>query len=334
MTLTATQYREIMNDYDRIRRTNYQLELDRRTRIYDQIPRIREIDESMASESMKAAKKMLFDPDKDQRSYLHDRIEALIQEKKDLLASNDYPQDYLDPIWECPYCQDTGYVGDKKCLCFERRIYELLSQQSNLTAEIDEQNFSHFKMEYYSTEIPPGEKRSPRDNMKDVLDKVFDFIRNFQEKPGSNLLIHGHSGVGKSFLSTCIAAELIKAGISVTYLTSYQLFEQLADRTFGRGERDEDILERIRGADLLIIDDLGTEMNNSFVNSQLFQCINERILRKKSTIINTNYSLKEISQAYSERISSRLIQFYTILHIYGEDIRIKKALSYIDARNN
>lgn len=334
MTLTATQYREIMNDYDRIRQANYQQELDRRTLVYTRIPRIREIDEAMASESMEAARKMLFAPDKDQRDLLHERIETLIKEKRELLVSNQYPPDYLEPIWECPYCQDTGYVGDKKCLCFERRISELLSQQSNLTAEIEEQNFSHFKMEYYSTKTPAGEKQSPRDNMKEILDQVFAFIRNFEEKPGGNLLIHGHSGVGKTFLSTCIAAELIKAGKSVTYLTAYQLFEQLADRTFGRGDQEEDILEKIRQTDLLIIDDLGTEMNNSFVNSQLFQCINERILRKKSTIINTNYSLKEISQTYSERISSRLIQFYTLLHIYGEDIRIKKAFSSIDPRKN
>ena len=334
MTLTATQYREIMNDYDRIRQANYQMELDRRAQVYARIPRIREIDEAMASESMEAAKKMLFAPEEDQRERLHEKIETLIREKKDLLTANHYPPDYLDPIWECPYCQDTGYVGDSKCLCFERRISELLSQQSNLTAEIDEQNFTNFKMEYYSTQIPSGEKRSPRDNMKEILDKVFDFIRNFKENPGRNLLIHGHSGVGKTYLSTCIAAELIKAGISVTYMTSYQLFEALADRTFGRGESEEDILELVRQTDLLIIDDLGTEMNNSFVNAQLFQCINERILRKKSTIINTNYSLNEISKTYSERISSRLIQFYTILHLYGEDIRIKKALSYIDARNN
>ncbi len=320
-----------MNEYDRIRQANYQLELDRQTEIYSLIPDIREIDETIASESMGVAKRMLFQPDQDQREALHARIDQLVRKKRELLTGNGYSPDYLDPVFCCSHCKDTGYVEDRKCVCFEERIKKLLAGQSNLTTEIMEQNFGTFRMDWYSTEVPKGKKLSPRDNMKNILDGVYAFIRDFDRQPGRNLLIHGHSGVGKSFLSACIAAELIKAGKSVIYLPSYQLFDQLADHAFGRDPEGR-IMDNIRETDLLIIDDLGTEVNNAFVNSQLFLCINERILRKKSTIINTNFSLKEISRTYSERISSRLIQFYTILHIYGEDIRIKKAFSCIDGK--
>ncbi|MBR5046776.1 MAG: ATP-binding protein [Eubacterium sp.] len=332
MTLSAIQYREIMDQYDMIRRVNYEAGVERRDRIYAEIPEIRQIDETIASESVEAARKMLFQPDKEQREKLHVRIASLSGRKKELLAEHGYSPDYLEPVYVCPHCQDTGYVGDRKCICFKQRIKEIISRQSNLTEEIGNQNFDTFRMDCYSTEIPPGKNLSPRDNMKNILDQVCRFIRSFEDKPGQNLLITGHSGVGKTFLSTCIAGELIRAGKSVIYLTAYQLFEQLADQAFHRGSEGEDILSRIRETDLLIIDDLGTELNNSFVSSRLFLCINERILSKKSTIINTNYSLKKISQTYSERIFSRLIQFYTILNIYGEDIRIKKAFSSIDGK--
>ncbi len=330
MTLTPEQYREIMDQYDLIRRTNYEAGVERRDRIYDEIPEIRIIDETIASESVEAARKMLFHPEEDRKDRLRTRIGSLAGRKRELLEERGYPPDYLEPVFACPHCQDTGYVGDQKCICFKQRIKEIISRQSNLTEEMGKQNFGTFRMDLYSTEIPPGKTLSPRDNMKDILDQVCSFIRSFEDKPGQNLLITGHSGVGKTFLSTCIAGELIRAGKTVVYLTAYRLFEQLADQAFHREARGEDILTKIREADLLIIDDLGTELNNAFVSSRLFLCINERILSKKSTIINTNFSLKEISKTYSERIFSRLIQFYTLLNIYGEDIRIKKAFSSID----
>ena len=319
-----------MQEYDRTRQHNHRLESERLQEVYSSLPEIRDIDQAIASDSLQAARRMLYDPSSDCRAELHTRVEQLIRRKRELLIRNHFPADYLEPVYSCTYCKDTGYVDNRKCFCFEQKILNLLYEQSNLTSAIREQNFDSFRLDYYSTQVPANMQLSPRENMQQVLDISYDYIRHFKEKPGQNLLIHGHPGVGKTFLTTCIAAELIKAGHSVIYLTAYELFEQLADYTFRREEENEHTLPLIRSADLLIIDDLGTELNNAFINSQLFLCINDRILKKRSTIINTNLPLREISQIYTERISSRLIQYYTILHIYGDDIRIKKAFSAID----
>lgn len=330
MTLSRIQYRDIMQEYDRTRQRNYQKNQQRFEEIYERIPAIKSIDDRIATESLDAARKMLFKPQEDQKSLLHEKIEDLIQEKRNLLVVHGYPADYLDPVYECTKCKDTGYIGDRKCTCFEKKILDILYKQSNLMEAIKENNFRTFRLDYYSPHTTDGRKLSPRDNMRQVLDRSYKFIHDFNRVPGENLLIYGNPGVGKTFLTTCIAAEIIRCGKSVIYLTSHQLFEQLADYTFRREEQNEEILPFLMEADLLIIDDLGTEMNNAFINSQLFLCINERILHKKSTIISTNFSLKQLNQTYTERISSRLIQFYTLLHIYGEDIRIKKAFSTID----
>ncbi|MDO4976300.1 MAG: ATP-binding protein [Eubacteriales bacterium] len=330
MGVTSTQYREILNEYDQIRRDNELIQQNRQEEIYEKIPDIQTINETIASESIKAAKSMLFHPESKEQPALHDKIVSLTRQKRELLIRGGYPADYLDPIYRCSYCKDTGYVQQDRCFCFENKIRNILFEQSNLTEAIKEHNFDTFQIRYYSNEIPAGAKLSPRQNMYKVLDLCKEYLKTFSSKPGQNLLIHGNAGVGKTFLSTCLAAEAIKAGHSVLYLTSYQLFEQLAEYTFHREKNQENPRPLLMDTDLLIIDDLGTEMNNSFINSELFLCINERILNKKSTIINTNFSLKQINQTYTERISSRLIQFYTILHIYGEDIRIKKAFSTID----
>lgn len=336
MGLTSIQYRDIMNEYDRTRQQNYLQEQAHLEQVYEIIPEIREINEQIASSSMNAARRMLFHPEEDHSSQVHTLVKNLVHKKRELLIRNHFPADYLDPIYDCTYCKDTGYIGDKKCFCFQQKIMSVLYEQSNLTQSIKDHNFDTFRLDYYSDKPTPGSDKSPQDNMENVLQTVFRFIKDFDKeaKPEDpvkkNLLIHGSAGVGKTFLTTCIAGELIKKGKSVLYLTSYQLFEQLAEHTFHREDSKTNISEMIQKADLLIIDDLGTEMNNAFVNSQLFSCINERILSKKATIINTNFSLNQLSKTYTERISSRLIQFYTILYIYGEDIRIKKAFSTID----
>ncbi len=329
MALTQTQYRDIMDDYEKVRRRNYAKMQSRLDQVYQTVPAIKEIDDTIASESLAVAREMIFHPDLDKKTLLHERVKGLIEKKRDLLIKNRYPADYLDPIYRCSYCKDTGYVDSQKCFCFEQKMLDIIYSQSNLMGAVKEHNFTTFKMDYYSDQASPGRK-SPRENMKQVLDVCLDYIRNFKNAPDRNLLIHGNPGVGKTFLTTCIANELMKAGHSVIYLTSYQLFEQLADYKFRRENQNADTLPNILNADLLIIDDLGTEMNNAFINSELFLCINERILNKKSTIISTNFNLKQLNQVYTERISSRLIQFYTILHIYGEDIRVKKAFSPID----
>lgn len=332
MGISTRQYQDIMNEYDAIRRRNYMAEQERKERVYALIPEIQRIDEEIAHVSVAKAKEMLLKKisNADAKESLQRTIYDLSMEKINLLAIHNFPADYLDPIYDCPDCQDTGYIGDKKCRCFQQKIRQILYSQSNLEDSAGRESFSAFRTDYYSSQRTGKEKLSPRENIANVLSVSRSFIRSFDSQPGQNLLIYGNAGVGKTFLSNCIAGELLNNGKGVIYLTAYQFFDQLADYTFRRGAANAQTLPAFLHCDLLIIDDLGTELNNSFINSQLFLCINERILNKKSTIISTNLSLEQINRSYTERVFSRIIQSYTLLHIYGEDIRIKKAFSSLD----
>ena len=312
MGISTRQYQDIMNEYDAVRRRNYMAEQERKERIYALIPEIRRIDEEIAHVSVAKAKEMLLKKisNADAKKSLQSTIYDLSMEKVNLLAIHDYPADYLDPIYDCPECKDTGYIGDKKCHCFQQKIREILYRQSNIEDSAGNECFSAFRTDYYSSQRSGRERLSPRENIENVLSVSRSFIECFDSRPGQNLFIYGNAGV--------------------IYLTAYQFFDQLADYTFRRGANNAQTLPAFLHCDLLIIDDLGTELNNSFINSQLFLCINERILNKKSTIISTNLSLEQINRSYTERVFSRIIQSYTLLHIYGEDIRIKKAFSSLD----
>ena len=150
------------------------------------------------------------------------------------------------------------------------------------------------------------------------------FVDTFE--PGKeNLLLMGSAGTGKTFLSNCIADALMKKGISVIYLSANQLFEALADHAYSREEAgQEEYYHWVLDSDLLIVDDLGTELNNSLVSSELFFCLNERELRRRSTMISTNLTMNQIRASYSERVASRLMENYRLLRLYNSDIRLKK----------
>lgn len=321
------------SQYDTILRTYYTRQLehkheqDRRiNEVYERVPEIAEIDRNIASVSVSQAKKLL-SGDNDALDSLKADIAKMSDTRKKLLKDNGYPADYLELQYDCPDCKDTGYIGSKKCHCFEQAAIDLLYTQSNLKEVLAYENFKNFSYDWYSKDITDNATGlTSYDNMRNnVMPACLDFLNCFDSKHG-NLLFFGDTGVGKTFLSHCIANELIKKAYSVIYLTSIELFDTFAKYEFNRDPevKPEDMYEHILNCDLLIIDDLGTEMNNSFTNSKLFYCINERIVNKKSTIISTNLSFQDLVERYSERIFSRLTSSYTMLKMYGDDIRIKK----------
>ena len=163
------------------------------------------------------------------------------------------------------------------------------------------------------------------ENAQDAVNKSWDFIEQFSEHP-CGLFFYGDTGVGKTFLSHCIAKELIDRSYFVLYFSAFDFFNFLAKNTFQRDHTASDMTEYISSCDLLIIDDLGTELTNSFVSSQLFFCINDRITNRKSTIISTNLTMEDFLATYSERIFSRISSNYTMLKLIGNDIRIQKKL--------
>lgn len=332
MSLSSKQFDDIFRSYDKKRQENHALHLKRQDEIYARIPEIERIDREIASNSIKTGKYLLLHPGEEQASLqkLKNENMDLSMRKVELLVSNGYGPDYLSPIYDCPHCKDTGYIGNQKCTCFKRAIIHQVYQQSNIMEKLKEENFQTFSYDYYpDVSIYPNHPNipTPRQNIRAVVKKCHSFINTFSTKPGQNILFQGNVGVGKTFLTNCIAKELIDRAYTVIYLTSFQLVEALENHRFRRNDDVESsyTLEYILGCDLLIIDDLGTEMINSFVVSQLFLCMNERLIRKKSTIISTNLSLAKLKEVYSERVVSRITEHYLICKIYGDDIRLKKS---------
>lgn len=239
-----------------------------------------------------------------------------------MLVSAGYPVDYLEPVYTCPDCKDTGYIeGDnglrKKCHCFHQQELDILYEQSHIRDMIASENFSNLSYEYYQ-----GEDLA---HFRKCVDVCHNFVQNFKQDY-HNLFFYGTVGTGKSFLSGCIASELLQNGHSVIYFSASGLFDTLARYTFDARAKEalSGFYEDIYNCDLLIIDDLGTEMTNTFVASQLFSCLNERHLRKNSTIISTNLSLEELRDRYSDRVFSRITSHYDLCKLTGPDIRMYK----------
>lgn len=326
MALKNFQYNKILRDYDNKQLQNKHNLNIRIEKAYNAIPELKEIDDEVINCSIHSAKLLLTGNDTALAS-LKKVTDAACTKRANLLVSHGYPEDYLQSNYHCMDCKDTGYIGNEKCHCFKQAIVDIVYSQSNIKTAIARENFSSFSYDYYSDDVvEPNTKLTPRENIKKVVEVCTQYIENFG-KEFNNLLLYGNTGVGKTFLANCIAKELLDRAHTVIYLTAFQLFDILEKNKFGKGEENYEFqnqFEYILDCDLLIIDDLGTELNNSFVNVQLYLCINERYLRQKSTIISTNLSLDNINTIYSERVFSRIASNYTLLKIVGEDIRLKK----------
>ena len=323
MPLQNYQYDTIMREYSKTQSQNRRILEERTQEIYKKIPRIHEIDEEVATLSAKKARALL----SGESSGLEDlkaAISLLSQERNALLVCNSYPEDYLELPYKCPVCQDTGYVGNQKCTCFKKAEIELLYTQSNLKEILKKENFDHFSFDYYSDTMKnEATGLTARETAKRAYNTARNFVDDF-DKRAQNLFLYGSTGVGKTFLSHCIASELLKTAHCVLYFSAFDLFDRLAQTAFSRKSETDPGDDFILDCDLLIIDDLGTELTNSFVSSQLFLCINERISRRKSTIISTNLKLEDFSATYSERTFSRIASNYQMLKLIGKDIRIQK----------
>ena len=325
MALTNTEYNTIMRRYEARQLQNQHTVQQRKDNVYKQSPRIKELEDAISSLSLSKAR-LLLEGDDTALIQLHEELHALISEKQSLLIQLGYPEDYFKPPYQCPDCRDTGYIGNEKCHCFKQAILDLVYRQSNMYEIIGQENFDTFSFEYYSRDVAEGKGISSYECAQNAVAVCKEFIRNFDTEFG-NLLIYGDTGVGKTFLSNCVARELLQTEHSVVYFSASTLFHTLEAATFQREVlRQAENYQNLFDCDLLIIDDLGTELTNSFTTSQLFLCLNERILRRKSTIISTNLTLAQFTELYSERTFSRITSHYTMIKMFGPDIRIQKKL--------
>ncbi len=326
MNLTNSQYEEVMSVYYERQTLNQHTKQARADEIEKAIPQIQELDMKYHEFCMQQA---ISGIGKDRKaSVLDDAATQVKEQKAALLVDHGYPADYLDDVYTCPDCKDSGYIDGVPCHCLEKEIVRYLYSQSNLEDILADENFSHFNFDYYTDNyIDDSTGLTPKANIKNVVEGVIlPFLDGFDEGP-ENLMLYGYTGVGKTFLTHCIAKELLDHSHTVIYLTSHKLFDILEKCKFSREVSEEEraaSLSYILSCELLIIDDLGTELINSFTASQLFYCLETRLADRRSTIISTNLSPEGLKEQYSERVYSRIIGNYTILHITGDDIRKKK----------
>ena len=320
MNLSTAHYDSIMREYDNQRLENMHA-LNARTRqVYDRFPEIQQIDTQISELAENFAASFTKDGTMTFEEYRR-KLSDLRQEKEALMKCYRIAPETLQLQYHCPDCQDTGYIENEKCHCFKQRIIDEMYQQSNLREILKAENFSTLSYKYYDQE-----------NMKKMqvaIETCKKFTENF-DKTFENILLCGTVGIGKTFLSNCIAKEILDQGHSVLYLSAFQLFDLMAKNSFsGNAPKEESVAKQyphIFESDLLIIDDLGTELANSFTVAGFFLVINERILRRKSTLISTNLSTGELTNNYTERTASRIITNYTMLKLSGSDIRLKKRL--------
>ena len=322
MPLTNRQHDELMHRYSE-RRFAHMNERDRRAaKIYRDCPELWNLDEKIQDASAAAARAaVLSGRDSEAARLAGEKLQSLRSERKELLGRRGIDPADLEVQYTCPDCKDTGYIGPNKCHCLKQAEIDLLYAQSNLKKVLEKENFDHFSLDYYSREYNPALKKSNYDYMKIVEEECREYGTHF--RPGAqSLLFTGTTGVGKTFLSHCIAREVLDRGFSVLYVTAVELFDTLSRHLrYDRGSADGQDAEYLMTCDLLIIDDLGSEMATQYTISELFYCLNERLSAGRSMIISTNLKVNDLREVYTERIASRLINGFEIFPLYGRDIR-------------
>ena len=251
---------------------------------------------------------------------LRDENLELQRERAELLTAMGEPIDYLDDKPACPLCGDTGYRKGQVCDCLKKYYAREQLHELSRLLPLGEATFDSFRFDYYDDAVWPDYGTSPRANMERNFDVCRDYAQQFSKGSG-NLLLSGGTGLGKTFLSACIARVVSDGGYSVVYDTAGRIFSQFEEAKFrGDAEGDADA-KRCQRCDLLLVDDLGTERTTSFVQSALYQLVNGRLMEGKATIISTNLAPEELGTRYGGAVLSRLEGEYEILPFFGEDIR-------------
>ena len=258
----------------------------------------------------------------------------MTNEKQALLDSWNVPKGYLDIQYECNSCKDRGFLPNgKKCNCLKQAIINESYKMSNLSRMLEKQNQCTYDDSIFSEEVDPSTGVSPkRQNMQLILSDCDEFIYDFDKDNDKNLLFYGDTGLGKTFMSSYIAKELLDKGYLVIYQTAFKMFEIIEEYKFRNSDNhlSREDYENLFECDLLIIDDLGTELTNSFTISELFIILNTRLLNGKKTIISTNLNPAQLGELYSQRIFSRIFDKFKMIKFVGADLRWQNKISNVN----
>lgn len=323
-------------EYEKRQKLAHDSLMQRRSEVYAKIPEIEKIENEIKHIGIKYNKMILLGAatSVEAASELEIRIEDLKKQKQELLVSRGYIPGFLEISYQCPKCNDTGFIeggkGSVRCSCYSQLLINQLFRQSNLKL-IDNENFSTFNEKFYPDVINEsvyGIKKSPYENINIIKEKCIQFVENFTWPEEKNLFFFGPTGVGKTFMANCIAAEILNQGRTVLYQTAPLLFDTIGSYKI-KNFKDEDFedagYKNIFEVELLIIDDLGTESQSSARYAELLNILNTRQLNNltnpRKTIISTNIAPGQLHEYYTERVASRIIGSFALFKFAGEDIR-------------
>lgn len=333
--MSTINLENLLTEYEQKRRKAQMDAENYKQELYKKHPKLEEIENKINKLAIEKAKSALGTATNQLNYDL--QIDSLKNEKQKYITSKNIDIKKINPQYECKECQDTGYIQDSNnkttmCNCLKQKMLDLSYNNSNLS-NIKKDTFENFNINKFSDEINTQKykiKCSPRENILNIKKACEKFIENFENLEEKNLLFIGNTGLGKTYMSNCIANELLKRGKTVLYQTSPVLLETIIDKKFNKykNQNSDEFYKNILNVDLLIIDDLGTENANSLTIGELFTIINTRILnlnnKPTKTIISTNLSIEQIFKIYEERIGSRIAGYYNIYQFFGEDLRLKK----------
>jgi len=310
------------------RRLNAEKAAERRKEeVYKRFPRVKELEKQISMGGIKTARAVLAGGDVEEAvSKLRDQNLAMQAEVKRILTDNGYPANYFEPKYFCKKCEDKGYydINGKtvRCSCMKSALVTCACAELNRYAPLSLSTFESFDLEYYDKSINPKVKTSPYEHMS----KVFRFCQNYADnfsKNSESILMSGETGLGKTHLSLAIANEVIKKGYGVVYASAPPIISKLEKEYFS-SDKDDSLFSMLADCDLLIIDDLGTEFYSQFAVSQFYNLFNSRMLSNKPIIINTNLTITELKEKYTDRFVSRICGNARQLDFLGRDIRIRR----------
>lgn len=310
------------------RRLNAEKAAERRKEeVYERFPRVKELEKQISMGGIKTARAVLAGGDvKKAVSKLRDQDLAMQAEVKRILTDNGYPANYFEPKYFCKKCEDKGYydINGKtvRCSCMKSALVTCACAELNRYAPLSLSTFESFDLEYYDKSINPKVKTSPYEHMSKVFRLCQNYADNFS-KNSESILMSGETGLGKTHLSLAIANEVIKKGYGVVYASAPPIISKLEKEYFS-SDKDDSLFSMLADCDLLIIDDLGTEFYSQFAVSQFYNLFNSRMLSNKPIIINTNLTITELKEKYTDRFVSRICGNARQLDFLGRDIRIRR----------
>lgn len=314
-------YRRIRQEYETKYLRAEEAAEARLAQVQEAIPELRELDRQLSSLGLDILRVIHEGGDVDAAvARLREHNEQMQLRRAALLTAHGFPADYTQIRYECPVCGDSGFVDGKMCACMKKKLIEAGYESSGVGQLLRTQSFENFSLDYY-TDDPRAYAR-----MKRIYGIMKEYADGFVPGRADDLALFGGTGLGKTHLSSAVARRVIDRGYDVLYTSAVGMLSDFERQRFGNssGVGNQADTTRYYDCDLLIVDDLGTEVNNQFTTSILYDVINTRLNRRAATIISTNLDSDEFRKRYWDRITSRVFGEYSILQFLGSDIRSKR----------